>query len=433
MKFNKSFGKNIIKSPKNLLPVTFTELPKTDVNNWTTRYHLPREKQDIGKWRETIREFEMPYIPQRVKIQVLFRDTVLNGHVKACMRKRKSLTMLKEFSLQDAKGKQNEEWTKYFNAKWFKLIQEYILDAQAYGYTFINWTAVKNNVIDNIHIVRREFLSPDRRTIAYYPYAIDGKSYDDEDIQDWTMYVDTPSEHGISPAGYGYLFEVACYEIYLRNLLGQNATFVELFGQPIRIGKTPQTDEDERKEFFNALVNMGASAAIVMDLQEEITLVESKNVGTSFMTYANLEERCEKKISKLILGHADALDSTAGKLGSAQGDENPIAQSLYATETNDSIFVETYVNDVLIPKLRSLGINIPLDLTFKFLNNKEEQEQERHSMAIAVEFATFCKTMSDAGYEIDPKDIEAKTTFKVKKKAMPTAGGGSMGKPSLPL
>ena len=127
----------------------------------------------------------------------------------------------------------------------------------------------------------------------------------------------TQNDVGTSPCGYGLFWELSILEIFLRNLLGYNGDFVELFAQPFRVGKTNKTDETERAAFADTIRNAGSSGwALIDDIGESIELLESSLGGTGYNGYDNFEQRLEAKVSQLILGHADALKSVPGKLGS---------------------------------------------------------------------------------------------------------------------
>lgn len=78
--------------------------------------------------------------------------------------------------------------------------------------------------------------------------------------------------------------------------------------------------------------------------------------------------------------------------------------------------METAINDSLIEKLNNLGFNIPKDLKFKLLNNKEEHEAKEDKTALDQAVATVVKTMSDSGYEVDDKWITEQTGIPLKKK-----------------
>jgi len=56
-----------------------------NLNSFTSRTGLNRIRQDVSTWRDAMREAEAGQFPHRVKMQRLFVDTVLNGHVSACI------------------------------------------------------------------------------------------------------------------------------------------------------------------------------------------------------------------------------------------------------------------------------------------------------------------------------------------------------------
>jgi phage gp29-like protein len=221
--------------------------------------------------------------------------------------------------------------------------------------------------------------------------------------------VSTPSNVGISKVGYGILYDVAQYEILARNLLGNNADAAELYGMPMRVGKTQKTTEDERQNFFSALLSMGATGAILLDAMDEIELVESKGMGQGYKIYPDLEKRLEQKISKIILGHADALDSTSGKLGASQGEESPTAQALEDKQSSDGRFLERVVNDNLIPKLIELGFVIDTDYKFCFGNNAELIEERKREDANNKVTADIALTMTQAGLQMDATYFQERT------------------------
>ena len=211
-----------------------------DVSSYIYRQQLARLKQDIMSWRKAIDEIEQQWYPHRVKIQQLYNDTVLNGHVEACMSKRKRLTLLKEFEFKGVDGKENEELTKLFRKKWFYNFMNYVLDSHAYRYSLIALGDIVDDKFPKLEIIRRANVSPERLNIPHFLYGINGPEFmnpeakDDfgNSIMDWTAWIDTPSESGINKCGNGYLYKVGLYEIFLRNLLGYNGDFVELYAQP---------------------------------------------------------------------------------------------------------------------------------------------------------------------------------------------------------
>lgn len=397
---------NLLRTAANFIGFDFTASPKpaADKRNAGSNIiplQLQRIAQDTGTWRDGVDEMERAYFPYRVKVQQTFVDTILNGHVKACMDRRNDLTMLRDWHIVGADGKATDEKaTQLLNEMWFAKWMWHALNANGFGYSLISLGDLVDGKFPKLQIIRRWNVSPDRFVVSAVPYAPNGVNFiEDKDIAKWHTYIATPNEIGTSPCGYGYLYSVALYEIILRNILGYNGDFVELFSQPYRIGKTNKTEEAERAEFTAMVANMGSQGwAVVDDLGDTIEFLESSlgGSGTGWKGYENLEQRLEKKISKIILGHADALDSTPGKLGAGQGEDDPVSSALRDKQTKDGQFITDAINCELLPKLRKLGFAIPQTAKFEFKNDAEVADNNNKVTALAVE-------LKKAGMQMDGK------------------------------
>lgn len=389
-----------------------------DLNTYIAPVQLGRYRQDVQSWRKAVTEAENAWYPQRVDMQRLYLDVILNGHVQACLRKRRTLTLLRDFRLVDASGKENEAATKLFTGKWFEAFLSHAINAIYFGYSLITIEDIVNGVPKGCGIIKRHNVSPDRYNVTQYTYSIGGVPFMEEPFAPWCVYVATPSETGISDCGYGLLYDVGIYEIICRNLLGFNSDWVEIFGQPIRHAKTNKSQVDpERAMLEKAMIEMGSSAFIITDPTDEIELLQTTNSLGKQNPYENLEIRCEQKISKLILGHADALDSTAGKLGGNQGGEKSPAQiALDEIQTMDGRFIANIVNQDLIPKLQALGVKIPLGLVFEFSNDAEVNEARVAEDKNNETTVKNVLTLSQAGFEVDPTYITERTGIPVTKK-----------------
>lgn len=397
--------------------------PQSNLARSISPVQLARLRYDVGMWRQAIAEAEQAYYPHRVRMQNMFIDTVLNGHVYSCMERRKDLTLLRDFEILDAHGNEVEGLEDIFESQWFQLLVSYSLDALYYGYSLISLNDINDGQFTDIGLIKRWNVSPDRNQVTRYLYAQNGEKFLEDPYKDWHIWVTTPSETGQSQCGYGLLYKVALYEIFLRNTLGYNGDFVELYSQPYRIGKTTKTNEDERALLEQALQNMGSSGYAVIDPTDEIQFLETALGGTGWKGYENLEQRCEKKISKLILGHADAMDATAGKLGSEQGgEESPIYQALEDKQTKDGRFIENMVNCQLIPKMRALGFKLPEGIVFRYSNNAETEEVKNRAVEYATKLSAVAVNLKNAGLGIDEQYFTVETGIPVfvNMSAMPT-------------
>lgn len=417
--FQKIWGSTPTKEVKNIIQAPANE--GRNLNKKISSYsNSSRTKQDIQKWRDAIIEAESAY-KFRVKMQGIYRDTILNGHVQACISKRKNLTLLREFAIVDKKGRIDEKATAQINAKWFKEIISYIIDAQLFGYSLVNWTGVENGQLTNVQIVNREYVNPDSNTLGSFPYSTNGIDINSKELANWSLWCKTSSDNGISNCGMGLLYPVAAYEIFLRNLMGYNNDFLERFGQPIITATTPKIQEDELGELEQKIAAIGSSGYIIKDIVDTIEYLEYNSVGDSYQLYENMEKRCEQKISKILLGHADALDSTPGKLGSSQGEMSPAQIALMEIQAVDSNYVEYLINDFLIKKLQALEFYFPLNGKFIFLNNGEKEIKKEKEIKNLTDISIFLKNMTDAGYSVDEKWIEDMTGVKVTPIATPPA------------
>jgi hypothetical protein len=189
-----------------------------------------------------------------------------------------------------------------------------------------------------------------------------------------------------------------------------------MFAQPYRVLKTDSTDSNTLMYYDNAMESMASRAWARLKKEDELEFMSGDSKGNGYKAYDNLEMRMEKKISKLILGHADAIDSTPGKLG-GQGSKgidsmSEVQNSLMEIQQADQVFVENVINCQLIPKLRNLGIMIPEDLKFEFLNDMEHQKMMSRQNDENVKIADYVTKFKKAGYEIDSTMLEERTGLK---------------------
>lgn len=401
-----------------------------NLSNYISPVQFQRIRQDAQLWRDAILEAEQAWYPHRVKMNRVYQDTILNAQVQACMNRRINLTLLKGFKLCDENG-EDSEYTKLIDKKWFYDFILYTLQAQFFGYSLVSLGDLINDEFPDISIIRRHDISPDRLNVTSYVYSLSGAQFLEDPYKDWHIWIPTTTDIGVSSCGYGLLYKVALYEITCRNLLGFNTDYAELFGTPIRVGKTHKTAETGRGQYEQALRQMGSSGYIILDKLDDLDFVETKSNGKGYAVYDNLEQRCEKKISKVLLGHADALDSTPGKLGSMNGEESPVYQALEEIQTIDCRFVEYNVNKELLPRMRKLGIRIPENLHFEFKNDAEEEEFRKREDASNQVTANIFKTIHDSGGKADWKYFSDRTGINVEEAPEPDTFQPFGNKPNL--
>lgn len=398
------------------------------LNNYISPVQFQRLRVDIKSLNDAISEAELAFFPHRVKLQRIYQDTIRNGQVSAAMQRRKDLTLLKDFVITNGTTV-DENSTNLLKSQWFESIINYALDARFYGYSLIGLGDMVDYQFPNLQLVKRWNVNPGtyimQPYLNSYVYSLNGINFTDpedkdpqsgESYHDWSIWVPTPSETGANPCGYGLLYKVAYYEILVRNNAGFNATANERFGMPIIWAKTTKSDENgERSEFESMVNNIGAAGGIVTDPTDEIEFIESAK-GKGGDMYGSFEERCLKMINKIILGHADAMDSQSGKLGG----EDAAKEAIEAIEKADNTWICNLINTQVFPKLVNLGFNIPAGYKFEFLNNKEKDEQRVKEDAANKVTADIVLSLKNAGYQVDENYIVERTGIPVKKSEIET-------------
>lgn len=376
---------------------------------------LQRLRHDVKMWREAMTEAELAWYPHRVRMQRLYIDTILNGHVASLMERRADLSLLRDFKICDKKGVESEVLSQYFREQdWFSDYLSYCLDAIYFGYSLISLGDIKDDAFPDLSIVRRWNVSPDRLNVTQFVYSLTGTPFLEEPWADWHIWVKTKSENGATNCGYGLFYKIGLYEILLRNTLGFNADFVELYAMPYRVGKTTKTTESERAELELAVQSMGSAGYAILDPMDEIEFLETNLGGTGWQSYDNLEQRCVKAVTKLILGHEDAASSTPGKLGTGgKKEDNPITMALLAKQTKDGRFLESQTNKALFPRMRNLGFDIPQGMHFEFKNDEEKEAFRRREDESNKQTADIYQTIKNAGGKPDWKYFTDRTGIPV--------------------
>ncbi|WP_439787251.1 phage portal protein family protein, partial [Parabacteroides goldsteinii] len=179
-------------------------------------------------------------------------------HLEGCVGQRKGFVQKKGFKLVDAKGKQNDDITRLFEAVWFKDMVGYILDSRYWGHSLIQLGDVVS--IDGemrytgVELVNR------KHVIQEYGVIIreqgdewqTGVPYREGPMADWVIEAGKPHDLGL------YL-KAATQTIPKKNMLAYWDQFGEIFGMPIRIAKTSSRDPKDRAQIENMLSNMGAA------------------------------------------------------------------------------------------------------------------------------------------------------------------------------
>jgi phage gp29-like protein len=119
----------------------------------------------------------------------------------------------------------------------------------------------------------------------------------------------------INPYGERIAAMMFWYLRFKKNGIRWWIAFLEKFGSPWLIGKTPRGVADsENQKVLAMLDKMVRDAVAVVPNDSTVEALDLKGTAASDL-YERMISYCDASISKVILGHSAAADSTAGKLG----------------------------------------------------------------------------------------------------------------------
>lgn len=264
-------------------------------------------KKDIGMWRDAWQMALNPENPQRTELYRIYRDVLMDAHLCGCITQRKGYVKKKTFKIVDIAGKEKPEITELFESTWFKNFCDITLDSIYYGHSLIQFNDLTQTsgklLFSSTELVPRTHVIPEYgvvvREIGDEPAR--GFSYRDGAFAQCCLEVGTPTDLGL-------LLKVAPQSLSKKNMMAYWDMFGEVFGMPIRIGKTSSRDKKEIDKTEKFLADMGATSWALFPEGTELEIKETSR-GDAFNVYDKRIDRCNSEISKAVLGQTMTIDS----------------------------------------------------------------------------------------------------------------------------
>lgn len=269
-------------------------------------------RDDVNTWRMAWQQAISIENPRRVLLNQHYRNTVIDLHLSGCMLQRKLAVMQKRFKwVNEQSGEENEELTRLFMKRWFRQFMNLSLDTPYYGYSVIQIGDVIRDQaglrFKEVVVVPREHVLPEKQRIVKFagdPWQV-GFDYQKEPFNNWCIGMGDPLDLGL-------LHKVTPACISIRHIEAFWDQFAEIFGIPIRIGKTSSRDPRDRDSIANMLTNMGSAAWGLFPDGTDIEILESAKTD-SYQVFDKRIERAEARISKAILGTTMTIDAGSSR------------------------------------------------------------------------------------------------------------------------
>ena len=308
-------------------------------------------QKDMRSWRQAWQQAIDIENPRRERLYDIYRDVEVDLHLCGCVDQRKGFVQKKGFKLVDAKGKQNDDVTRLFEAVWFKDLVGYILDSRYWGYSLIQLGDVVSIDGDmrymGVELVNRKHVIPEYGVIVREQgdeWRI-GVPYREGPMADWVVEAGKPKDLGL------YL-KAATQTIPKKNMLAYWDQFGEIFGMPIRIAKTTARDPKDRSQIENMLSSMGAAAWGLFPDGTDIDIKETTR-GDAFNVYDKRIDRANSELSKGILNQTMTIDN-----GSSLSQSEVHLEVFENVVKKDADLVKDIVNDQLLPRMAKHGFPV---------------------------------------------------------------------------
>lgn len=360
----------------------------------TFEQQLQRVRQDATKFNIALQAAESPMYPNRFLLMQTYQQIVLDAQVQSGMLQRKSRIMCKKFLVFGPDGEVDEVKTEWFNQKWFYDFQSLALDSIFWGFSCIQFGPIVNDKYASIELIPRIYVVPEFSLVRNNTATVtDGKHFDESPYNNWCIGVGEKKDLGL-------LMYLAPYVIWKKNAMAAWAEFAEIFGSPIRIGKTNVRDELTRKNMENMMINMGIASWAVLDLDDKVELMQASRTD-AYQVFDKMVERCNSEISKIILGQTGTTDEKAYS-GSANVHMN-VADMIAMQDTLKMKFV---IENQLVPMMIKNGFDLN-GCTFKYDETENVSIAEQAKIdASFMPYVKYDKEYLEHKYNIELMDEE---------------------------
>jgi len=319
-----------------------------------------RIRKDVADWRKALIMAENVENPRRWLVYNLYDDLVLDAHLASQIQTRKLKILGLDFKIADNKSKKPlDDKTELLERQWFYQFIGYVLDSLFYGHSLIQFSEFNDTEVSKIDIVPRRHVRPEYGDFLIQQNDTKGIPYRNTPLMDWLIEVGEDKDLGM-------LAKAAPNVLWKKNAMMCWSEYTEIFGMPLRVGKTNTRSNEDLDRIEQQLQQMGSAAYAVLQTGETVEFIESTK-GDAFNVYDKLVDRCNSEISKLVLGQT--LTADVGKSGTrAQGEVHErIADVIHKS---DILFIEHVVNDKLIPLLIKHGYQLE-NSYFEFVIKQE--------------------------------------------------------------
>lgn len=360
------FGFNISR----LQNVSGAPAPSQSAFTKIQKQSLDRIKQSVSDWRDAIEFAEDEYYPNNEELIRLYRELVLDPQVSALIE-----TMLYQVQANAFKivsnGEENEDKTNLFKSKWFSELIKYTCEARYFGFSYVQFDGVQDDKITGISLIPRQYVIPQWQTLKVRPTDKSGFDINKPPLKKWTLFIGDKNDLGL-------LSKSAPYVIFKREVIQFWAAYNEVFGQPLRVGKTSMHDNARKTNMASMLESMSYSPWAVLDTEDSVEFISASGMSGE-KTYEQNIRLIDEQLSKLFTGQTMVLDN-----GSSRSQGEVHERNLDAFVNAQMREIAYLVNDKVIPMLVNIGLPLSVEDRFEWVNEENLSMMEKAEMIAKI-------------------------------------------------
>lgn len=316
------------------------------VNKITIRPVI-RQATDITDFRNKHKIAEFIINPSRVGLYDLYDETLIDAHLSGIYGKR--LRALRNKKIRFVKdGVEVEEMDDLLIKKpVFRFIRKRIFDIQAWGVSgleFIPGEKVCVKEVPRKHIkTHLKIISTEQLGVT----PVEGGQYEENPF----LWVKENEDEKL-----GFLLKAVPWVIYKRGLIGDWAQYIELFGQPVRVGKYNAYDEETRAQLEKAMESAGSSLSIMIPKEAEMQVVDGKSSNANGDLQERFKNTCDEQLSILVLG---VTETTKASQSSGYAQSKTHQDEQFEVTKDDMAFeIDMLNDDKFLAILKSYGLPV---------------------------------------------------------------------------
>lgn len=256
---------------------------------------------------------------------------------------RKEAAKSANFVLPDTLSKQQHLYFTDFLKKFLPTLVDHMVELKLRGALFKQVIYSQNNgliVVDAFESYKNLDLRVDNNKLVLFD---NDKHVLLSDLKFVAIYNDCPVYESLLK-----------YYAFTSFALNNWASFMEIYGKPIRVGKyLPGTSQAEKDQLWNMIQSLGTDLAAMISENTVIEFVEHKSVNASSDLYHSLLKFCRESVTKRILGQTLTTTSQAtGSYAMAKVHEL-VRQDILSGDLRD---IALYVSDICT-RLNKINFN----------------------------------------------------------------------------